>query len=79
MRACACDCARACPPPHKHTHTHTHTHTLSSAQGFAVAVKMGATKAQLDATIGIHPSSAEELVTMRSVSRKVRAGAPLAA
>ena len=34
-------------------------------QGFAVAVKMGATKAQLDATIGIHPSAAEELVTMR--------------
>jgi glutathione reductase (NADPH) len=35
-------------------------------QGFAVAVKMGATKAQFDATIGIHPSSAEELVQMRT-------------
>ncbi len=34
-------------------------------QGFAVAVKCGATKAQFDATIGIHPTSAEELVTMR--------------
>jgi glutathione reductase (NADPH) len=34
-------------------------------QGFAVAVKMGATKAQLDATIGIHPTAAEELVTLR--------------
>jgi glutathione reductase (NADPH) len=34
-------------------------------QGFAVAVKMGATKAQFDATIGIHPTSAEELVTLR--------------
>ena len=34
-------------------------------QGFAVAVRMGATKAQLDATIGIHPTSAEELVTLR--------------
>ncbi|MDG6774570.1 glutathione-disulfide reductase [Thiomicrorhabdus sp. ZW0627] len=34
-------------------------------QGFAVAVQMGATKADLDATIAIHPSSAEELVTMR--------------
>jgi len=33
-------------------------------QGFAVAVKMGATKAQLDDTIAIHPTSAEELVTM---------------
>jgi glutathione reductase (NADPH) len=34
-------------------------------QGFAVAMKMGATKADLDATIAIHPSSAEEFVTMR--------------
>ena len=35
-------------------------------QGFAVALQCGATKAQFDATIGIHPTSAEELVTMRS-------------
>ena len=34
-------------------------------QGFAVAVKMGATKADLDSTIAIHPISAEELVTMK--------------
>lgn len=34
-------------------------------QGFAVAVKMGATKADFDSTIAIHPSSAEELVTMK--------------
>ncbi|MDD7363051.1 MAG: glutathione-disulfide reductase [Peptoniphilus sp.] len=34
-------------------------------QGFAVAVKMGATKADFDATVAIHPTSAEELVTMR--------------
>ena len=34
-------------------------------QGVAVAVKMGATKADFDATVGIHPSSAEEFVTMR--------------
>ncbi len=33
-------------------------------QGFAVALKCGATKQQFDATVGIHPSSAEELVTM---------------
>ena len=33
-------------------------------QGFAVAVRMGATKADLDATLAIHPTSAEELVTM---------------
>ncbi len=35
-------------------------------QGFAVAVKMGATKADFDSTIAIHPSSAEELVTMHT-------------
>jgi glutathione reductase (NADPH) len=34
-------------------------------QGFAVALKCGATKAQFDATLGIHPSAAEELVTLR--------------
>lgn len=34
-------------------------------QGFAVALKMGAKKADLDATIGIHPTAAEEFVTMR--------------
>src|SRR6185369_1440423 len=34
-------------------------------QGFAVAVKMGATKRDFDATVGIHPTTAEELVTLR--------------
>ncbi|HCI01897.1 MAG TPA: glutathione-disulfide reductase, partial [Oceanospirillaceae bacterium] len=34
-------------------------------QGFAVALQCGATKAQFDQTIGIHPTAAEELVTMR--------------
>jgi glutathione reductase (NADPH) len=34
-------------------------------QGIAIAVKCGATKAQFDATIGIHPTAAEEFVTMR--------------
>jgi len=33
-------------------------------QGFAVAVKMGATKQDLDDTVAIHPTSAEELVTL---------------
>jgi glutathione reductase (NADPH) len=33
-------------------------------QGFAVAMKMGATKADFDNTIAIHPTSAEEFVTM---------------
>jgi len=37
-------------------------------QGIAIAVKLGATKAQFDATIGIHPTAAEEFVTMRTPS-----------
>ena len=40
-------------------------------QGFAVAMKAGATKAIFDSTIGIHPTAAEEFVTMRDA---VRAG-----
>ncbi|KDP39387.1 hypothetical protein JCGZ_01144 [Jatropha curcas] len=43
-------------------------------QGIAVAIKSGATKAQFDSTVGIHPSAAEEFVTMRSLSRRVTAG-----
>lgn len=34
-------------------------------QGFAVAIKMGATKADFDRTVAIHPTGAEEFVTMR--------------
>ena len=34
-------------------------------QGIAIAIKMGATKEQFDATVGIHPTAAEEFVTMR--------------
>ena len=34
-------------------------------QGFAVAIGMGATKADFDATVAIHPTAAEELVTLR--------------
>jgi glutathione reductase (NADPH) len=37
-------------------------------QGIAIAVKLGATKAQFDATVGIHPTAAEEFVTMREKS-----------
>ena len=33
-------------------------------QGFAVAVKMGATKQDFDNTVAIHPTSSEELVTL---------------
>lgn len=34
-------------------------------QGFSVAIKMGATKADFDKTVAIHPTSSEEFVTMR--------------
>jgi glutathione reductase (NADPH) len=40
-------------------------------QGFAVALKAGATKAIFDSTIGIHPTAAEEFVTMREAVAKV--------
>ena len=39
-------------------------------QGFAAALQAGVTKAQLDRTVGIHPTGAEEFVTMREVSRR---------
>jgi glutathione reductase (NADPH) len=40
-------------------------------QGIGIALKCGATKAQFDSTVGIHPSSAEEFVTMRTLTRTV--------
>merc|ERR1712176_498305 len=43
-------------------------------QGVGIAVKMGFTKADFDATIGIHPTSAEELVTMRTPSYHYKDG-----
>ncbi|XP_065861029.1 glutathione reductase, chloroplastic [Euphorbia lathyris] len=45
-------------------------------QGFAVAIKAGLTKADFDATVGVHPTAAEEFVTMRTPTRKIRAGPP---
>ncbi|KAL8089445.1 glutathione reductase, chloroplastic [Apium graveolens] len=45
-------------------------------QGFAIAIKAGLTKADFDATVGIHPTSAEELVTMRTPTRKIRSSSP---
>lgn len=38
-------------------------------QGMAIAMRIGATKADFDATIGIHPTAAEEFVTMRTPAR----------
>lgn len=46
--------------------------SVMELQGFAVAIKAGLTKADFDATVGIHPTSAEEFVTMRTPTRKVR-------
>ena len=40
-------------------------------QGFGVALKAGATKSDFDRTIGIHPTAAEEFVTMREPTRIV--------
>jgi len=42
------------------------------AQGFAIAIKAGLTKADFDATVGVHPSAAEEFVTMRTPTRRIR-------
>jgi glutathione reductase (NADPH) len=37
-------------------------------QGLAIALRCGATKAQFDATVSVHPTAAEEFVTMRNKS-----------
>lgn len=44
-------------------------HAAEIIQGMAIALKAEATKAHFDATVGIHPSAAEEFVTMRNKSR----------
>ena len=38
-------------------------------QGFAVAIKMGATKEDFDATVAVHPTMSEEIVLMKSPTR----------
>ena len=43
-------------------------HAAEIIQGVAIAIKAGATKTVFDETMGIHPSSAEEFVTMRTPS-----------
>ena len=40
-------------------------------QGFAVAIKMGATKADFDNTVAIHPTGSEEFVTMPNSARRL--------
>jgi glutathione reductase (NADPH) len=44
-------------------------HAAEVIQGLGIALKAGATKAHFDATVGIHPSAAEEFVTMRTKAR----------
>ncbi|XP_043698494.1 glutathione reductase, chloroplastic-like isoform X2 [Telopea speciosissima] len=46
-------------------------------QGFAVAMKARLSKAAFDATVGIHPTVAEELVTLRTPARKIRKSPPV--
>jgi len=43
-------------------------HAGETMQGFSAAIKLNITKAQLDTVIGIHPTAAEEFVTMRSMA-----------
>lgn len=45
-------------------------------QGFAVAIKAGLTKEDFDSTVGIHPTAAEEFVTLRTPTRKIRERPP---
>lgn len=45
-------------------------------QGFGVAVKMGATKKDFDSCVAIHPTSAEELVSLPFFARPTRRSSP---
>jgi glutathione reductase (NADPH) len=45
-------------------------------QGIAIAIHCGATKADFDRTIGIHPTAAEEFVTLRTQTRVTGPGEP---
>ncbi|KAG6511401.1 hypothetical protein ZIOFF_029469 [Zingiber officinale] len=46
--------------------------TGSLALGIGIVVKAGLTTADFDFTVGVHPTSAEEFVTMRNPTRKIR-------
>jgi hypothetical protein len=47
---------------------------LTPAQGFALALKMGSIKQQLDSLVGIHPTSAEEVLGVKGPARMYRDG-----
>ncbi len=52
-------------PPHQGGIFIVFSHPLIGTVGLTEAVRMGATKRDFDDTVAIHPTSAEELVTMR--------------
>lgn len=47
------------------------TYMLLCPQGFALAVKMGVTKQQLDSLVGIHPTAGEEVIGLKGPARLV--------
>eukprot|EP00882_Tetradesmus_deserticola_P024264 GHRQ01026509.1.p1 GENE.GHRQ01026509.1~~GHRQ01026509.1.p1 ORF type:complete len:108 (-),score=42.56 GHRQ01026509.1:481-783(-) len=47
---------------------------IHSLQGFALALKLGTTKQQVDSLIGIHPTSAEEVLGLKGPTRSYRDG-----
>lgn len=52
-------------------------HAGEMIQGLAIAIKAGLTKADFDNTVGVHPSSLEEIVTMRTPSYKYENGSKI--
>ena len=62
-------CAQEVSPSRASLSTHARL-----SQGFAAALYVGITKQQLDATVGIHPSSAEEFVCLAKPTRQYRDG-----
>ena len=45
---------------------------IFGSQGIAIAMKAGCTKAHFDGTVGIHPTAAEEFVSLRTPTRQIR-------
>ena len=65
------------PPPLLQVGLHVAgPHAGEIVQGFAVAIKMGATKADFDRTVGIHPTVAEGLTTLSTTKRSSESAKP---
>lgn len=60
------------PTPHSTPRPQVGPDAAEIMQGLGVALKCGATKAQFDSCVGIHPSAAEEWVTMSTPARCAR-------